>query len=512
MTFAIYIRRSMRKEGDADVSDEAQESAARSRIPEGAHVREYRDSGGHNSGFTTDRPGYQRMLADLRRGELAGIAAYDSSRLHRNAENALALLRECQDRGVTLLVSDGMRPEELFQPDGELSYGLKAIVDQHYRSQQAKRVRDTMQAAFETGRQRGHDPFGYGSVRDEVGRIVQPRLLVEVPHEAEIVRRVFRDLASMPLSEVADGLNREGIRHRTQRPWTTSAIKDLWRRRDVYRGFVVKKRGLDIRPGTHDAILDQETYDGAVAGMEKRKRRKGKGSRGRKRDYLLRGLVHCSCGARMRGGAKVSRGNDWRYYTCPVAEERSAIFGADGKPVICPEKSVRADDAEAVVLAAVAQLSLPDEAIRDARDELRRRLRAPASGTSDKERARLQQRIENLRKQHEWGDISDNEYRSGRADAEAQLAGIPDNDKLVMFDRQREILLSMAENIKQATPAQLEELIGHLVGRVEATDRRVVRIVWTPPAQPFFAAVEAVVDESGAWLWRPRRCPSSGHR
>jgi DNA invertase Pin-like site-specific DNA recombinase len=380
--YAVYIRRSMKREGDADISDEAQEAASRTRIPTGAPVRIYSDSGGHNSGFSVDRPSYQQMLVDMRRGELAGIAAYDSSRLNRNAENALALLRECQARAVALLVSESMRPSDLFEPDGELSYGLKAIVDQHYRSQQSKRVRNLMQAAFESGRQRGHDPFGYGSIRDEYGRIIQPRRLAIVPAEAEVVRRVFTDLATIPLSDIADSLNREGIRHRTGNPWTTSTIKDLWRRRDVYRGYVVRKRSLDVRPGTHEAILDEVIYQEAVAGVEARKRRKGKGPGGRKREYVLRGLVYCSCGARMRGQARVSRGRDWRYYTCPVAEERSAVFGPDGMPLICPARSIPADEAEAAVLAAMSQLSLPDDAIREAREELRRRLRAPASSVA----------------------------------------------------------------------------------------------------------------------------------
>ena len=206
----------------------------------------------------------------------------------------------------------------------------------------------------------------------------------------------------------------------------------------------------------------------------------------------------------MRGQARVSRGRDWRYYTCPVSEERSAIFGPDGMPIICPARSVKAEEAEGAVLAAVERMSLPDEAIRAAREELRRRLRAPASSVADKERARLRQRIENLRKQHEWGDISDGEYRAARNEAEGQLAGLPDHDKLVMFDRKREVLLSMAENIKRATPAQLQELVVELVEHVETADRQVTRVVWTPAARPFFAAGEVVADDSGALLWRPQ--------
>jgi hypothetical protein len=100
----------------------------------------------------------------------------------------------------------------------------------------------------------------------------------------------------------------------------------------------------------------------------------------------------------------------------------------------------------------------------------------PATSGADKQRARLHHRIENLRTQHEWGDIDDASYRSGRADAEAQMAGMRDNVKLVMFDRKRDILLSMAENIEHATPAQLQELVAQLVERVETADRRVTRV------------------------------------
>ena len=55
----------------------------------------------------------------------------------------------------------------------------------------------------------------------------------------------------------------------------------------------------------------------------------------------------------------------------------------------------------------------------------------------------------------------------------------------------------------RATPAQLQELVAQLVDRIETADRQVTRVVWTPPARPFFAAGEAIADDSGALLWCP---------
>ena len=100
--WVVYVRRSYRRADSAAVSDEAQEAAARSLIPRDAEVDVIRDSGGHRSGATTDRDGYQELLARLRSGAVDGIAVYDLSRLHRNALNMLALSQELERRAVTL--------------------------------------------------------------------------------------------------------------------------------------------------------------------------------------------------------------------------------------------------------------------------------------------------------------------------------------------------------------------------------------------------------------------------
>ena len=125
-----------------------------------------------------------------------------------------------------------------------------------------------------------------------------------------------------------------------------------------------------------------------------------------------------------------------------------------------------------------------------AREQLRRRLAAPRERDTDRQRTRLQTRLEQLRKQHEWGDITDAEYRATRADTQRQLALLPDSDKLVLFDRNRRILTTMAANVRAATGAQRTELVGLLVERVVARDATVdpADITWTPPARPFFAA------------------------
>jgi hypothetical protein len=102
---------------------------------------------------------------------------------------------------------------------------------------------------------------------------------------------------------------------------------------------------------------------------------------------------------------------------------------------------------------------------------------------------RLTTRLEQLRKQHEWGDIGDEDYRAKRRETELLLANVPDADKLVVFDKHRTVIETMAENLDRATPAQKAELVRLLAERIVARGRTVaaVDIKWAGPVRPFFA-------------------------
>jgi len=92
----VYVRRSWKEASAADVSDEQQEASARALIPAGATVVVISDSGGHNSGRTESRDGYQELIAAVRAGKVDGIAVYDLSRLARNARLMLNLRDELE--------------------------------------------------------------------------------------------------------------------------------------------------------------------------------------------------------------------------------------------------------------------------------------------------------------------------------------------------------------------------------------------------------------------------------
>ena len=102
-------------------------------------------------------------------------------------------------------------------------------------------------------------------------------------------------------------------------------------------------------------------------------------------------------------------------------------------------------------------------------------------------RQELEARLERLRKQHEWGDLSDTEYRAKRTSLSAEMAVLPDENKVVLFDRNRRVMTDMAQNVARATPEQRAELARLLIEKAVATDGAVA-MTWAGPARPFFEA------------------------
>ncbi len=466
-SYLIYVRRSYKEATAADVSDEMQEAACRALLPAGAQARVISDSGGHHSGFSAARDGYQALLGSLAAGEVAGIAVYDLSRLARNARLMLDLQHELERTKVALLVAN--LPGANFDgATGRYLFGQLCLAAQLQRDLDSERMTKMQRSLFEAGRHRGHDPLGYHSLRDASGHLVHPRQLVIDPAEAAIVRRVWHELAQNSIAEVAELLNRDGVAHR--RTWTRDAVKDIYRRGRLYLGYVIEKRGREERPGQHEPILTEAEYRATVAAIAARTR---VGNKPRPyRHYVLRGLVSCACGTRMRGEAHVQRGTERRYYRCPS--------------VGCRARRCPADLVEEYVLATIADATLPTTVIDTARAHLSRRLQIPEVAVSGRQRARLLTRLEQLKKQHGWGDLADAEYQTQRDAVRVALRDLPDDDRIRSFDAYRARILELPDAISVASPARREELCRIVVQQVVIRDRQVEAIDWTPPARPFF--------------------------
>lgn len=174
----------------------------------------------------------------------------------------------------------------------------------------------------------------------------------------------------------------------------------------------------------------------------------------------------------MRGEAHIQRGSERRYYRCPTLG--------------CRARRSPADDIEADVLATIAGGVLPASVVDAARVELRRLLETPEVASAGRQRARLKVRLEQLKKQHEWGDMSDDDYLAARDATRSALAELPDGDRIRTFDAYRARVLELPDAIDAASPARREELVRIVVQRVVVRDRLLASIEWVPAVRPFF--------------------------
>ena len=467
--WVVYIRRSYKRADSGDVSDEQQEAAARALVPASERCLVISDSGGHQSGASAEREGYQKLLSLVASGSVAGIAVYDLSRLARNASLMLPLRDELERRQIPIRAAT-MPNSQWDGAAGRFMFGQLCLAAQYQRDLDSERMTGLTRTIFESGGHRGADPFGYRTIRDHQGRIAKPRTQEIVEPEAEVVRRIWRELPSKSTNQIAHDLQRDGVRRRVDEPWTRDAVKDIVRRGRFYLGFVVYRRGAEEHPGRHPAILDELTW--AVARKAVDARSTGKDRRSlRRRTYLLSGIITCCCGARLHGQTRSSRGLEWRYYLCRQ----------------CTAPAIPAEEAEAALIDRLREMLLPPAAVEVAREELRRRLTLPSRGAADDARARLETRLTRLKAQFGWGDIAEVEYRANMEETRSQLALLPETDKVVTFDQVAGVVASLDTAMDTASPEQLKDLIKMLVQRVTTQQRAVATVEIVPAALPFFA-------------------------
>ena len=101
--------------------------------------------------------------------------------------------------------------------------------------------------------------------------------------------------------------------------------------------------------------------------------------------------------------------------------------------------------------------------------------------------------------------MDDDEYLREKEAIERELVMLPDSDKLRLFDGQRKVIVTMADNLSRATPAQRREFVLLLVERAIAYDKAVQEIRWVAPARPFFGQETVRLGSGFVVLARPAR-------
>jgi len=313
------------------------------------------------TGTKDSRAGFRQLLEDCRAGRIDMVLCKSISRFARNTVTLLETVRELKDLGVDVYFEE--QNIHTMSGDGELMLTILASYAQEESLSVSENMKWRIRKNFEEGKPWDGTLLGY---RYENGHYVIQ------PDEAEAVRRIFREfLDGSGVDAIANGLNRDGVKTRNGFAWRNNGV--LWVLRNYtytgnlllqkyYRDDVItKKSHLNSgqlpqyrAEGTHEAIIDMETFCAAQTELEERGRRhapKGKDYNAR---YPYSGLIVCGCCGKKYRRKVTHAGPVWICST----------YNSRGKAA-CPSKQIP----ETVLDEMIADLSLRDlTAVRAERD------------------------------------------------------------------------------------------------------------------------------------------------
>lgn len=239
---------------------------------------------------------------------------------------------------------------------------INGLVNEWYLEDLSENVRMVFDLKRREGKYIGGFPI-YGYRKD----LVEKNKIIVDPEAAEVVRQIFQwSLEGYGKQRIAAMLNDRGIvnptRYKAERGWTCNhPIKNdfglwnkvtIWRilHNEMYIGVMIQGRRKKVSykskvmidmpedqwyrvEGTHEAIIDRETFDAVQRGLALRSKSDGSGE-----VHVLAGLVKCmDCGSTMSRTTNCQKGKPRISYL------RCKLYADSGKQKLCTRHSVRLD-------------------------------------------------------------------------------------------------------------------------------------------------------------------------
>ena len=428
-------------------------------------VKEYADDGYTGTNF--DRPGFKQMIEDIEAGIIDTVITKDLSRLGRErlgvGHYSEIYFPEHNIRYIALL--DNI--DTYFDAGMNDMAPFKGVINDMYVRDISKKIRSSLIERKKAGNFLGVTaPYGYQ--KDPNNKF---HLIIN-EKEAEVVKRVFRlYLEGNGLTRIAQILTKDGVpvpgesrdigktrRTALYSSWKQTTIRRILDNR-VYLGELVqfKRRKINYKSkrritvpeeeryicrGTHEAIIDEESFN-AVQNILK----KNKSFKGTKHDYLFKGLLFCSeCGARLNvtySNYALKRYGEYRYTT--ICYSYSRLYSD-----ICTRHSNSIPELEEVLIKHIKEVcsryineNLRDELIDMAKKQKQLELKQISN---EKRLETISQKIsdiglyiKNLYMDKVKGVVSENDYISLVADF------TKDRDNLI---KEKEELIKIINNQK----------------------------------------------------------------
>lgn len=287
--WAVYLRTSTDQHQKPEYSRTRQRVIIQSAVLDHSSFSVYAEYVDVLSGKNPDRPAYQRMLADARRGKFSHVVVECADRFGRDDREALRAIDELHAYGVSVRFANA--PEiDAMDPDERVLVTLTFALARRESTLMGIRVKGGLKAKRLSGGYVGRAPDGYLNAsgqtecdqRAALGRIshwIEPD-----PQRAHIWQEAWELLLSdqVTLNEIAEILHFRGYRDRNGKPFLEIGNSGLTRiftsklvrafQNWTYAGWVVSEHDrIDPKTirGTWEPLITTEAFEAGLGRLSK---------------------------------------------------------------------------------------------------------------------------------------------------------------------------------------------------------------------------------------------------
>ncbi len=259
---AIYARQSADRSDSISIESQIEYCRYETR---GSPCRIYFDKG--YSGKNTDRPEFQKMLADIRKGEIQRVICYKLDRCSRSILDFTSMLEEFQQYGVSFVSCT--EKFDTSTPMGRAMLNICVVFAQLERETIQQRVADAYHSRSQKGfYMGGRIPYGFTLVPHYLEGKKTSRYDI-CPEEADVLFSLYSQYADPQCSvgDLLEYLHEKNIPNSRTKDgqWRKSTIQNLLKNPiyvrsdlDIYRFF--QEQGVHIQNPPEDFIGTNGCY------------------------------------------------------------------------------------------------------------------------------------------------------------------------------------------------------------------------------------------------------------
>ena len=242
-----------------------------------------------------DRPQLNRLLLDIRNGDIKAIWFRNQNRLERNSATYVIFISEAKKYNVDVYFNDKLHNFD--NPSDNLLGNITSAVNQYQRDLQASQTKRTLKDNVRDGKVWSVVAYGYKSNNG---------YLAIDKEEAIVVRDIFKmSLSGKGTDSIANDLNDKGVSSRKGKLFRGKTIQGMIKN-TIYKGKRLYSNEYYDCPNIVEPELWQKVNDNL---------KNNRNNSGKKVDhkYLLKGLLKCGeCGRNYYGRKRLS-GKDNSY-------------------------------------------------------------------------------------------------------------------------------------------------------------------------------------------------------